>query len=188
MYAVYRHFDENDRLLYIGRSRDPLRRLDQHRFRAKWYRKVKKVTLDWFPTFKAAAKAEADAIRAETPEFNRMLYAIKAERQSAPRVDRQAERRAREAAMAKEYAAIMLISQILPRDEAEAFMAGDFEQWKAENADMWQWALNDAGKGLKEAKGVKAMSEQSYRNWKSKGFPGYQIPNDDDVIEANSEE
>jgi DNA invertase Pin-like site-specific DNA recombinase len=48
--------------------------------------------------------------------------------------------------------------------------------------------LNEAGKGLKEAKGVKAMSEQSYRNWKSKGFTGYQIPNDDDVIEANSEE
>jgi DNA invertase Pin-like site-specific DNA recombinase len=48
--------------------------------------------------------------------------------------------------------------------------------------------LNEAGKGLKEAKGVKAMSEQSYRNWKSKGFTGYQIPNDDDVIEANSED
>jgi DNA invertase Pin-like site-specific DNA recombinase len=48
--------------------------------------------------------------------------------------------------------------------------------------------LNETGKGLKEAKGVKAMSEQSYRNWKSKNFAGYQIPNDDDVIEANSEE
>ena len=39
-------------------------------------------------------------------------------------------------------------------------------------------------KGLKT---LKPMSEQSYRNWKSKGFTGYQIPNDDDVIEANSE-
>jgi DNA invertase Pin-like site-specific DNA recombinase len=48
--------------------------------------------------------------------------------------------------------------------------------------------LNDADKGQKAAKGVKAMSEQSYRNWKSKGFPGYQIPNDDDVIEANQED
>lgn len=48
--------------------------------------------------------------------------------------------------------------------------------------------LNDTDRGEKAAKGLKAMSEQSYRNWKSKGFPGYQIPNDDDVIEANSED
>lgn len=48
--------------------------------------------------------------------------------------------------------------------------------------------LNDTDRGEKAAKGLKAMSEQSYRNWKSKGFPGYQIPNDDDVIEANGEE
>lgn len=47
--------------------------------------------------------------------------------------------------------------------------------------------LNDSDKGQKAAKGVKTMSEQSYRNWKSKGFPGYQIPSDDDVIETNSE-
>lgn len=48
--------------------------------------------------------------------------------------------------------------------------------------------LNGADKGQKEAKGVKPMSEQSYRNWKSKGFTGYQIPNDDDVIEANHDD
>lgn len=48
--------------------------------------------------------------------------------------------------------------------------------------------LNDADRGQKDAKGVKRMSEQSYRNWKSKGFAGYQIPNHDDVIEANRED
>ncbi len=35
---------------------------------------------------------------------------------------------------------------------------------------------------------LKPMSPQSYRNWKSKGFKGYQIPNDDDVIKANKGE
>lgn len=48
--------------------------------------------------------------------------------------------------------------------------------------------LNDTDKGRKEAKGIKPMSEQSFRNWKSKNFAGYQIPSDDDVIEANSED
>ena len=47
--------------------------------------------------------------------------------------------------------------------------------------------LNDVA-APKGSKSVKPMSIQSYGNWKFKGFLGYQIPNDDDVIEANSEE
>lgn len=41
---------------------------------------------------------------------------------------------------------------------------------------------------LKGAKAIKPMSEQSYRNWKSKGFKGYEIPNLDNIIEANRSE
>lgn len=48
-------------------------------------------------------------------------------------------------------------------------------------------ALLNGAKAPKGTKSIKPMSEQSYRNWKAKGFAGYQIPNDDDVIEANKD-
>lgn len=49
-------------------------------------------------------------------------------------------------------------------------------------------ALLNAVKPPKGTKAIKDMSEQSYRNWKAKGFKGYEIPDLDNIIEANRSE
>lgn len=69
--ALYRHFDANGDLLYVGISDTPALREQQHRDRSPWFPLVAKSTHRWFDTRSAAASAEREAIRAEGPIFNR---------------------------------------------------------------------------------------------------------------------
>lgn len=68
--ALYRHYDWEGALLYVGISNDALRRLCQHSERAKWYRQVAKVEIQWLPSRREALEAEARAIRLENPVWN----------------------------------------------------------------------------------------------------------------------
>lgn len=43
-------------------------------------------------------------------------------------------------------------------------------------------------KHAQKSEKIKPMSPGSYRNWKGKGFEGYQMPNEDDVIEVGDDE
>ncbi|MDF1606933.1 GIY-YIG nuclease family protein [Hoeflea sp. YIM 152468] len=165
MYAVYRHFDENDQLLYIGQSLNPLRRMEEHKYQSDWFDSIAKVTIEKFNEHAAALVAEAAAIRAEKPMHNVQYARTKAERHKTPRADRQAEMRQRCEASRLEGAAIIGLTRTLPERECAEFMRSNFEHWKAENRELWQQAMNDAMR-----------------------ITGYQIPNDDDVIEANSED
>jgi hypothetical protein len=67
--AVYRLFDADDRLLYVGCTCDPWVRLDQHRGKA-WWREVTDFTTTWFPDRRLALLYEAEAIAAEGPLHN----------------------------------------------------------------------------------------------------------------------
>lgn len=70
---VYRVFDADDRLLYVGRAID-LRgfkyRLRYHRDNAPWWPFHSYLTAEPFPTFDAAYVGELEAIRAELPRWN----------------------------------------------------------------------------------------------------------------------
>lgn len=69
MHAVYRMFDAQRRLLYVGRTKDPGQRFADHSVK-RWFPLVATITLEWFPSLTAADLAERQAIREESPWYN----------------------------------------------------------------------------------------------------------------------
>lgn len=68
--ALYRHFDAEGRLLYIGIAKNALRRLSQHAT-APWAQDVRTIKVEMFASREDALTAEGLAIRAEKPLHNR---------------------------------------------------------------------------------------------------------------------
>lgn len=71
--AVYRYTDKAGRLLYIGSTKNIVRRDAEHRSGgtgAFWYPAVAKVRVKVFSTMEAARAAEIVAIQEEEPAFN----------------------------------------------------------------------------------------------------------------------
>lgn len=69
--ALYRHFDAQGRLLYVGISLSPLYRTSQHMDVAEWSFAIARIELQWHDDEDAARAAERVAIRSEGPLFNR---------------------------------------------------------------------------------------------------------------------
>lgn len=67
--ALYRCFDADDELLYVGISKDPAERWKQHRGSA-WWRHVTMRTVEWYDDRAAAERAERKAIQSEGPRYN----------------------------------------------------------------------------------------------------------------------
>ncbi|MFF4403637.1 GntR family transcriptional regulator [Streptomyces sp. NPDC001404] len=70
--ALYRLYDADDRLLYVGISSMPRTRWQQHASSKDWWPDVATREVEWHETRVGAAAAEAEAIRAEKPAHNRM--------------------------------------------------------------------------------------------------------------------
>lgn len=68
---LYRHFDSEGRLLYVGQSINALGRLIQHRVSACWFDKIATVTIECLPSSQALTAAERKAIREEYPIYNK---------------------------------------------------------------------------------------------------------------------
>lgn len=69
--ALYRYFDENDRLLYVGIAVDVSSRHKTHVASSRWMTLAARSTIDRLPTRKAAEDAERKAIENEHPLFNK---------------------------------------------------------------------------------------------------------------------
>lgn len=67
--ALYRHFDGQGCLLYVGVSLNALQRLSEHRY-SYWIDRVARVDIERFPSREAALAAEREAIRIEKPLHN----------------------------------------------------------------------------------------------------------------------
>lgn len=67
---LYRHFDAEGRLLYVGISASAVQRLAAHKIKAPWASQISKVTVHHFATRPDALYAERRAIREETPLHN----------------------------------------------------------------------------------------------------------------------
>jgi predicted GIY-YIG superfamily endonuclease len=67
---LYRHYDAQGELLYVGISLNALNRLAQHRDVSLWFNDIAKVTLEQFPCRKTAMDAETEAIQSENPKYN----------------------------------------------------------------------------------------------------------------------
>jgi len=68
--AVYRLFDDEGALLYVGIADHIGRRWDQHAVAQPWWPQVQRQTVTWFPSRGDAADAEIQAIRSEHPVHN----------------------------------------------------------------------------------------------------------------------
>lgn len=67
---LYRHFDKDDILLYVGISWSTISRWSQHLRGSPWSARVVKITIQTFETREAALDAECKAIKEENPAFN----------------------------------------------------------------------------------------------------------------------
>jgi hypothetical protein len=69
LHAVYRMFDAEGRLLYVGMTGNAGTRLGSHASK-RWFPLVTNITLQWCPTKAAARVSEVRAIRNEWPRYN----------------------------------------------------------------------------------------------------------------------
>lgn len=69
--ALYRHFDDQGRLLYVGISKHPTQRLSEHERASDWAPLISRIEIEWHDTRGDAETAEVHAIRHERPKFNR---------------------------------------------------------------------------------------------------------------------
>lgn len=68
--VLYRHFDAEGTLLYVGISIQPAARIYQHDRTSHWFDRVRRIELEHFQTIAEAAAAERTAIQAENPRYN----------------------------------------------------------------------------------------------------------------------
>jgi len=70
MQHLYRHFDKDGSLLYIGVSLSAVKRLGQHKAKAHWYEFISRVEIESFETREYVLEAERIAIITEKPRYN----------------------------------------------------------------------------------------------------------------------
>lgn len=69
--SLYRHFEANGALLYVGISCQVLVRTSEHANGAVWFQQIKTIIIEHFSTRKLALVAEKAAILKEKPLYNR---------------------------------------------------------------------------------------------------------------------
>ncbi len=67
---LYRQFDVDGHLLYVGISDDFLTRMGQHSHGSVWFPDVARITLERFATREEAIEAEDAAVTSEAPRYN----------------------------------------------------------------------------------------------------------------------
>lgn len=82
-YSVYRCYDADGQVLYIGHSARVLGRLAEHAETKDWWKRVTNVTVEHYASRIEASTAETAAIEAEAPEMNQRAGALIAKDRSA---------------------------------------------------------------------------------------------------------
>ena len=68
--TVYRHFDKEGQLLYVGASSNVLQRTVAHSVGSDWFEQVHMIKLERFDSYEDMLLAEKQAIAAENPLYN----------------------------------------------------------------------------------------------------------------------
>lgn len=85
-HVLYRMFDTEDRLLYVGITMSPQLRLRDHRIQKTWFSEVARITLEHFGSREELEGAERSAVRMESPRYNVVRYSSDRPRdKTAPR-------------------------------------------------------------------------------------------------------
>ncbi|MER5902987.1 GIY-YIG nuclease family protein [Streptomyces mirabilis] len=69
--ALYRFYDAEDRLLYVGITSNPKARWRAHARDKYWWPEVSRKTIEWFETRKSAERIEKIEVEEESPAYNR---------------------------------------------------------------------------------------------------------------------
>ena len=67
---LYRHFDKDGKLLYVGISLNAVARLAQHKNHSHWFNEIASVTIESFDSRNEALFAETRAVQNEKPIHN----------------------------------------------------------------------------------------------------------------------
>lgn len=67
---LYRHFDGDGTLLYVGISLSAMGRLSGHRHHSEWFELIRTVTIEKYPSREEAEEAEKRAVLTERPVYN----------------------------------------------------------------------------------------------------------------------
>lgn len=70
---LYRLFDKDGKLLYVGVALNTIARLTKHKNNAYWFRAIRRVEIEPHNSMREALMAEAIAIRDEEPFYNRSM-------------------------------------------------------------------------------------------------------------------
>lgn len=68
--ALYRHFDKEGVLLYVGSSHNPMHRWGAHHTTAHWTHDTVSITITWYADHWTGLAAERVAIKTENPKYN----------------------------------------------------------------------------------------------------------------------
>lgn len=73
-FSVYYFFDETGELLYVGRTKNFMRRLTAHAVDTSWFRDVRKVMVEPFSANQDAIDVEMRMIAELRPRFNTITW------------------------------------------------------------------------------------------------------------------
>lgn len=68
--SLYRFFDKDSALLYVGISVRTIKRVQEHKEHSAWFFLSQKMTIEHFASREEALVAETNAIQNETPKYN----------------------------------------------------------------------------------------------------------------------
>lgn len=68
--ALYRHFNAEGTLLYVGISLRPFSRFKEHNTHSEWADQIANMTIEYFPNRMEAMAAETKAVQEENPAHN----------------------------------------------------------------------------------------------------------------------
>jgi predicted GIY-YIG superfamily endonuclease len=87
-HALYRFFDADGVLLYIGITADVPARFKKHRDQKPWWNDVARIAIEQFPDRESVLAAEKRAIKAEQPRWNiQHQVKVRAKQPTAPSSD-----------------------------------------------------------------------------------------------------
>lgn len=70
-HCLYRHYDADGRLLYVGISHDSsIKRLAGHKSHSTWFPIIRRIDIEHFTSKKLAMEAERNAVITENPIYN----------------------------------------------------------------------------------------------------------------------
>lgn len=94
-YYLYRQYDSDGTLLYIGITKDNIKRQKEHMCSTPWAKKIARVEVEELPSQAAALAAEKAAIVSEKPIFNIVNIEIMRVISEKPEADRKRDERER---------------------------------------------------------------------------------------------